>query len=133
MKKISDIHKEFVNKEIQNDVIVKNELEIDPIKAENEQLKKRILDLQKRVLSLTRNQLITEVSTEEVICIEQIERLKTKSAERELTLEEVKRLDLLVKNLKLVREESTIVVSGPRADDLSEAELVQIATQTEDQ
>ncbi len=126
MKKISDVHKELVAIVEKENVIVD-----DSLKKENEELKKRIIDLQKRVLSMSRNSLVTEVSTEEVICIEQIERLKIKSTERELTLEEVKRLDLLVKNLKLVREESTIVVSGPRVDDLSEVDLVQIA-QSED-
>jgi hypothetical protein len=44
-----------------------------------------------------------------------------------LTLEEVKRLDLLVKNLKLIREESTIIVNNKKSDNIKEADLVAIA------
>lgn len=67
--------------------------------------------------------LITHLTDEEQICIEQISRLQKQSMERQLTLEEVKRLDLLVKNLKLIREESTIVVNN-LSDNMKEADLV---------
>ena len=51
----------------------------------------------------------TPVSNEELICIEQISLIKTKSMSRELSLDEVKRLDILIKNLRLIREQSTDV------------------------
>lgn len=75
--------------------------------------------------------LITELSTEERICIEQIDRLDRLSAERQLTLDEVKRLDLLVKNMKLIREESTVVVNNRPSASLGEVDLVRIATREE--
>lgn len=69
--------------------------------------------------------LLQELDPAEVICIQQIDRLHHASQIRELGLEEVKRLDLLVKNLKLIREESTIVVNN-RQDTLKEVDLVAI-------
>jgi hypothetical protein len=51
------------------------------------------------------------ISAEEHICIEQLNILKQRSDTRELNLEEVKRLDLLIKNLRLIREQSTNIVN----------------------
>lgn len=70
--------------------------------------------------------LVQPLTPEEIICIEQIDRLRNASQTRELGLEEVKRLDLLVKNLKLIREGNTIVVTNNNQDKISEAELVAI-------
>lgn len=70
--------------------------------------------------------LVQDLTSEEIICIQQIDRLHNSSQTRELGLEEVKRLDLLVKNLKLIREESTIVVNNSHPERLKEAELVAI-------
>jgi hypothetical protein len=74
--------------------------------------------------------LVRQLVPEEIICIEQIERLHKLSNERALVLDEVKRLDLLVKNLKLIREESTIIVNQ-NSDSLKEAELVAIIRSSE--
>jgi len=43
------------------------------------------------------------LSDEESICVVQIKILREMASVRELTLEEVKKLDLLVKNLRIVR------------------------------
>lgn len=74
--------------------------------------------------------LITHLTPEEKICIEQINRLEEVSSQRALILDEVKRLDLLVKNLKLIREESTIIVNQ-KPDSLKEADLVAIIRSSE--
>lgn len=100
--------------------LTSNELlahELAVLKQENEMLKKR----------LKGNSLLSNLSQEETICIEQIDILKRRSSEKELTLEEIKRLDLLVKNLKLIREESTVVVSSPKIDEIEIDDLLQIA------
>lgn len=68
------------------------------------------------------------MSEEEIICVEQIRRLKAKSFERELTLDEVKRLDILVKNLRLIRGQSTDAIDHKDYSEVKEAELVAIAT-----
>lgn len=68
-----------------------------------------------------------KLSSEEIICMEQIHLLKTKSDTRELSLDEIKRLDLLVKNLRLIREQSTQVITTTDYSDIKESELVSIA------
>ena len=130
---IKDLRKQFMEKvtvedwksfaEAQHTIIENYNRQIEILKDKNKHLE--TLLMKKPVQSL-----ITELSSEEKICIEQIDRLERQSAERQLTLEEVKRLDLLVKNLKLIREESTIVVNN-RADALKESELVAIAVRPE--
>lgn len=95
-----------------------------------ESYQSKIKDLQQKCThleNLLMNQYAKPLSSEEVICLQQIEKLSEVSAARQLTLEEVKRLDLLVKNLKLIREESTIIVNNKRSDSLKEADLVAIA------
>ena len=68
------------------------------------------------------------VSSEEIICLEQIEILRGRSNNRELSLDEVKRLDILIKNLRLIREQATQVISSGDYSDVEEADLVAIAS-----
>jgi len=74
--------------------------------------------------------LLLDLSTEEKICVQQISLLDHISMSRPLTLDECKRLDLLVKNLQLARKESTITVKVER--DLSDQDLLSIV-QSDDQ
>lgn len=53
---------------------------------------------------------LSEVSSEEAICQIQIEKLREKAFTRELTLEETKRLEILVKSLHLIRTKGTSAV-----------------------
>ena len=55
--------------------------------------------------------------------------LRSKSIGRELTLEEVKKLDLLNKNLRLAREQATSVIDTIEYQSMSAEELEQIASQ----
>lgn len=114
--------KQFAN--TQNELIVSYQKEIEVLRLKNRQLEAMLIN---------KTNLITELSPEENICIQQIDRLEKTSLTRELTLEEVKRLDLLVKNMKLIREESTIVLNSKKSDNLGEADLVAIATRHSDQ
>jgi hypothetical protein len=66
-------------------------------------------------------------SSEELICIEQIDLLKRASELRELSLDEVKRLDLLIKNAKILKE-SRNKEKEIDIDSISEEDLVAIAT-----
>ena len=65
---------------------------------------------------------------EEIVCLEQIARLKERSHTRELTLDEVKRLDLLIKNLRLIKDQATENIGTGKYRDVTEADLVAIAT-----
>lgn len=103
---------------VQNTLLEKLNNEIQNLKTKNAHLEK---------LLVQSSNLVSPLPPEEIICIQQISYLEEQSMKRQLTLEEVKRLDLLVKNLKLIREESTVVINKP-SDQLKEADLVAIAT-----
>jgi hypothetical protein len=111
--------------EAQFNIIEKYEKELKFLKEKNKNLE---------TLLLSRSNFTAEPLTpEESICIDQISRLEVLSRERQLTLEEVKRFDLLVKNLKIIREESTIILNSKKPE-LAEADLVAIIrSEKEDQ
>ena len=74
------------------------------------------------------------VSVEEQILEQQIRKLAAISMVGELTLEEIKKLDLLIKNKRLVNEQSTLNVdSTALPSDHSVDDLVAIAGSTENQ
>lgn len=95
---------------------------IQKLQEENASLKERLSNQAPSLLG-------GKVSTEEMICIEQLEMLRSKSIGRELTLEEVKKLDLLNKNLRLAREQATSVIDTIEYQSMSAEELEQIASQ----
>lgn len=94
--------------------------QVSKLEDENNTLKLRIKELEER---LSKKSGI--ISPEELICIEQINHIKSKN--RELTLDEVKRLDLLVKNLRLIRDESTENITSNSGNDFTEEQLNAIA------
>lgn len=93
---------------------------IEQLKRENEELRRQIKAFQMP-------------SPEELLCLEQIQYLRDRSAQREMALDDVKKLDLLIKNLRLVREQSKDSSSAPKFRDVTESDLVAIAqSQPED-
>ncbi len=76
------------------------------LKQENEELKFKIAHLETLLAAATPilDERSMEITPEQVICEMQIKRLQTKAAERELSLEETKRLEILVKSLYLIKE-----------------------------
>lgn len=70
------------------------------------------------------------LSDMEVICMKQIANLKSLSMARDLTLDEVKRLDLLNKNLRLAQSEPTTIEGEfkPLSKDITAEQLMQIAS-----
>jgi len=77
---------------------------------------------------------IKDVSTEQLICEIQIKKFERAALDRELTLEETKRLDLLIKNLHLVKAENkkSIPSEFQKLADISEAELILIASKPDE-
>lgn len=110
-----------------SDVIAINDLShtllVQSLKEENELLKAKVASLERKLQSSV-SQLAVPLTDEEVICMEQINVLKSKSANRELSLDEVKRLDLLIKNLRLIRQQSTQVIESVDYTSMKEADLV---------
>ena len=68
------------------------------------------------------------VSPEEEIAQTQLERLRQAAKVRILTLEETRMFDLLVKNKRLVLDESTINLGKNQYRDVADADLLKIAT-----
>ena len=70
------------------------------------------------------------ISSEEMICIEQISLLKEASANRQLSLDEIKRLDLLIKNVRIVRGENKPI--DVESTSSTEAELLALVVNSTD-
>lgn len=102
---------------------------IDKLKDENRNLKQKVQQLEQMLMS-TRESLALNVSPEEQICVKQIDSLNRISNDRDLTLEEVKKLDFLVKNLKLIRKEANNIVEMT-AKDVTPDELLAILGENE--
>lgn len=103
-------------------VIPALEAEIRQLRIDKEQLLRRVKELTE----------IKNITPEELICVEQINILQNRSAQRELSLEEVKKLDYLIKNLRLIKEQSTANLASATYRDVTEEDLVAIASQPED-
>lgn len=104
---------------------------IEKLCKQIETLKERNTHLENVLKSISKSNIINDITQEELICIEQIDILKNRSSQRELTTDEVKRLDLLIKNLKLLRQESTVIMSSKGMRDVSEGDLLAIAQSEE--
>lgn len=88
--------KEYCNK--QYEFIENLTREVKTLQDENAHLKSILTSSVPVITSLT------QLPDEELICLEQIKKLKEIASLRDLSLDEVKKLDLLHKNLKLSRE-----------------------------
>lgn len=66
---------------------------------------------------------LSDITDEEIICIQQISRLKDYSIDRELDTDEVKRFDVLHKNLKLIRGNRSSI-KGDRVKGMTTEELI---------
>lgn len=73
-----------------------------------------------------------DMPAEEEIAELQLDRLRKAARERTLTLEETRQYDLLVKNKRLSREESTINLDSKQYKELNNAKLLEIAGQVDD-
>lgn len=82
-----------------------------------EKLQKELKDKERKIAEqeaiLRKNNLSQiDITDEEIICTTQINILRQKSDERELSLEEIKKLDIIIKNYRLI--------SGKKKDDKSD-------------
>lgn len=129
---IGDLRKSLVEKtekkdlsefaEKQQEIIERYQFEIKILKEKNQHLEHLLT-------SLSNGEMVKQVTPEEMICIEQIQILKSKSSQRELSLDEAKRLDLFVKNLKVIRGEVSKVIDAPNLERVDTDDLIAIARQ----
>lgn len=113
--------------------LLKANTQIEHLESENKKLKSKIQQLERDLSSLQLP--LTEIihtSDEQELCEIEIKRLKDIALGRPLNLEETKRLDLLVKNLYVAKKrEKSIPVKARRVDELSEDELIALASFSE--
>ena len=64
------------------------------------------------------------ISDEEVILVQQIHNMKLKSDNDDLTATEIKSLDILIKNLRIIRGQNTRVGRKSKLEDMSSQELM---------
>jgi len=127
---IDQFIKEAKKKELQ-EFTEKQLVTITKLQEENNFLKQKLGHLERMLVELEQRKVsFNSMQDEELICIEQIQVLKQKSSSRELSLDEAKRLDLFIKNLRLIREQSTEVINSADYRDLGEEALVRIASST---
>ena len=96
---------------------------LERLLTENKALTSNIQHLE----TMLKSSIQTDLEDGEVICVEQLSILRGKSNTRELTLEETKKLDILVKSLKLLKEKSSVPAQYTDLSNTKEAELVAIA------
>lgn len=127
---IEDLRKDFLEKTKAKDVrefMHKQQQLLESLIKQNEQLKLQLSQANDIIKQLGQPLSLNKENEEELICIEQINILKQRSAQRELDINEVKKLDLLIKNIRLIRSQPTDNIKTDYKD-VSEVELVAIAT-----
>lgn len=126
---IEDLRKQYQDKVKTKDLKAfadKQQEVIMKLLQQREELEDKVKHLESMLVNVPNLQ-ASKLSSEEIICMEQIHLLKSKSDNRELSLDEIKRLDLLVKNLRLIREQSTQVINTTDYSEVKESDLVSIA------
>jgi len=127
---IEELRKEFLAKSKPKDVkefVEKQQELLEKFIRETEDLKKQLAHANEIIKTLGSPLTLQGDNTEELICVEQIKILKDRSRTRELDINDVKKLDLLIKNLRLIRSQPTDNINTSYRD-VSEEELLAIAT-----
>jgi len=106
------------------------DLQIKKMKAELVEKSEKIKHLEEMLIKYVPDlsQGITHVSDEEMIARLQMELLKKKAMDTELSLEEIKKYDLLVKNKRLAAGESTVNAKAVKLP-TNEGDLLKLASQ----
>ena len=124
--KIEEALEKFKEQAKLNKRILELEKENHGLKETIELLHKKIDELEGRPKTLE----TYEIAPEEVIASTQLEKLKQKALYQDLTLEEIKKFDLLVKNKRLTNGDSTENASYrvlPVRNEVNEAILLEMA------
>lgn len=106
---------------------------IHNLQNENTRLRDEVEHLKEALVAsvpLVNSVVKLEVPLEQAICEMQIAKMQRTAMDRDLTLEETKRLDLLIKNLYLAKGQSSTVVADytKLPPNMSEEALIEMAT-----
>ena len=129
---IEELRKEFLAKTKPKDIreFVERQQELlEKYIKENNELKKQLEHSSEIIKQVGSPLLVGNDNAEELICVEQIQILKERSKTRELDINDVKKLDLLIKNLRLIRSQPTDNINTT-ARDVSEEDLLVIASKS---
>lgn len=129
-KSVDQLKKELISLSRENKAAM---LTIDKLlkdaNIKNEQIKhlQSLVSQTVPVMKKESQKLAIAISAEEEIAQLQLERLRQAAKNRTLTLEETRMFDLLVKNKRLVLDESTINLGKNQYRDVADTELLKLA------
>lgn len=142
MGNITEIYKEFKTSVEKEQFVLKQHETIELLVTKNKQLTEEIEHLKKLLVEsvpiLPQQNLVSKIvqTPEEYVIESQIEIIQSRSYGQELTLEDVKKLDLLLKNKNLIklRDPATIQGESKKIDskNYTRAELISIASKGPD-
>lgn len=128
---LEQLKRELVSLKRENQAAMKTiEKLLKDIHKKNEEIGslQSLLSKSTPLIALPANLSKSELSPEEEIANSQLARLNEAAQKRVLTLEETRMYDLLVKNKRLAQDKSTSNLSKGSFRDVSEVELIKIAT-----
>jgi len=111
-----------------NVIDAEQEFEIISLRNEINKLKNEVIKYKILLKEIDSDANPDIVSDEEAICVEQIRKIKESSGKRELSTDEVKKLDILHKNLKLARGQGNRVGAKNKVGSMSASDLADIAS-----
>lgn len=106
------------------------DIQVTLLKEENLKLNVEMLSLKKEISQLKKTKIDKIIVTDETVIAEiQLRLLKEKAMMGELTLEEIKKYDLLVKNKKLSEGSPTVIADYKKLpDNIKEEDLILLAS-----
>lgn len=110
-----------------NIINAEHDFEVIALKNEIDRLKKEVIKYKILLNEVDSDANPEIVSDTETICVMEINKLKESSLKRQLSTDEVKKLDLLHKNLKLARGEGARVGAKSKAKSMTAEQLAEIA------
>ena len=128
LKTIEGVSSEFEDAFSLKDLCVKKDATIERLVRENSFLKSKVRLLEQSARAATQEVVKIEVSKEQAICEIQIQKLQERAALREMTLEETKRLEILVKSLYLIKEKTGSTASAEYSVLPADATIAQLSS-----
>lgn len=141
MSDVIEIFNEFKNKIEKEQFVTKQHDTIESLKAKNLQLEQEVTHLKKMLMDsvplLPQEASVQKIilTPEEALIESQLKILEERSYGSELTLEEVKKLDLLIKNKNIIKDQNKVLQGESKKiskKNYSNAELIALASKGPD-
>ena len=137
MNNVIEIFNEFKTTVEKEQFITKQHTAITSLMAQNRKLSAEVDHLKELLLNVAQAPKVERIiiTPEEALIERQIELINNRAFNQELTLEDTKKLDLLIKNKRLFQEQSTTIQGESKKLDkkqYSNAELILLASKKDD-